>query len=142
MFSSNIKDINKISDNLPVVDKFEVKVLSCSKNTNKFSEITFNNTNVIMNTKTHYINATKLCNDNGKNFYEWLEYNKENNELLNYYDCKTYLSGGSFHLMKDEEDINNKLINGIYTHPYLIVHIARWISPEISWNMSEIINKI
>ena len=49
MFLSNIKDTNKISDNLPVVDKFEVKVLSCSKNTNKFSEITFNNTYVIMN---------------------------------------------------------------------------------------------
>jgi hypothetical protein len=138
MFSSNIKDINKMSNNTPV---FDIKVLAGSKNNNKFSEITFNNTNVIMNTKTGYINATKLCNDNNKNFYRWLEYNKENNELLNYYDCKTYFSGGSFHLVKDDEDINNKLINGIYIHPHLIVHVARWISPEISWNISEIISK-
>ena len=134
------KKETKISSNLLDDDNLEIKTLYCSKYNNKFSEITFNNCNIIINNKTHYINATKLCNDNNKNLFEWLEYNTENNILLDYYNKKTTLTGGCFHVMKDK-DIHNKLINGLYVHPYLIVHIARWISPEISWIISDIINK-
>ncbi len=133
---------NKIIDTkLLIVDILEIKQLVCPKYANKFSEIIFNNSNIIMNMKTGYINVSKLCNDNQRNFFEWLEYNRDNNMLIDFYDKKTWLLGGCFHIIKDQ-DIDNKLINGIYIHPNLIVHIARWISPEISWNISEIINKI
>jgi hypothetical protein len=77
---------------------------------------------IIMNSNS-YINATKLCNQNGKRFDNWLR-NDGNKELIN--EVNEYISAP--HIRGAEAIIELKggdpLVRGSYVHPLLIPHIS------------------
>lgn len=97
---------------------------------------------VIINIKTGYINATKLClmavNKNGqpKQLFAWKQ-NNATNELLD--EVASSLRILRDDVMKVPTDLPIEL-RGTYVHPKLIPHIAMWASPQFAVKVSDIIN--
>ena len=100
-----------------------------------YSHAEYGDFKVIMNIKTGYINATKLCADGGKRFDNWLS-NKNSQELikefhqLEFQEMTILITGGQ-----------NTTIRGTYAHPDLIPHIASWVSPKFAIKVSKIVNE-
>lgn len=81
-----------------------------------------------------YMNATKLCNKGGKEFFHWKRLEKLK-ELIEYCENRRAsdlkpVSESLFLLDLHSYDTDDKLIAGTYLHPRLIVHVAIWISNE------------
>ena len=92
---------------------------------------------VIINKRTGYINATKLCKDGGKELFSWVRTNVSN-KLVDFIS-------ESLHICRDRLLINPKNLpnhlKGTYVHPDLIPHIASWVSPEFAHKVSKIVNE-
>ena len=98
---------------------------------------------VIMMTKNRYINATKLCKEYGKEFFNWKQ-SKNNQELINEVEIDIYSVLGIQRIENKSIIIikggNNQLICGTYVNELLIPHIASWISSKFAVKVSKIIN--
>lgn len=99
-----------------------------------FSKARYGDFEVIINTKTGYINATKLSADGGKRFDHWIE-NKNSKELIK--ECRSPEFRESTMLVKGGQI---PIITGTYAHPDLIPHIASWVSPKFAIKVSKIVN--
>ena len=99
-----------------------------------YSKARYGEFEVIINMKTGYINATKLCADGGKRFDHWLE-NKNSKELIK--ECQLPEFRESTMLVKGGQI---PIITGTYVHPDLIPHIASWVSPKFAIKVSKIVN--
>ena len=94
-----------------------------------------------------YINATKLCKDGKKEFFNWKRLEKSK-ELIEYYEKSppSDLKGGfikdytMFLLHCDNKDSINMSISGTYVSPDLIVDIAIWVSIEFYDKVKKIVN--
>jgi hypothetical protein len=98
----------------------------------------YDNFKVIIMTKNGYINATKLCAENGKEFKQWLR-NDGSKGIMNEVD--TYLAGvnslqPSIEIIKDS---GSNELRGTYVHPLLVPIIAIWISPAYAFKASKIL---
>ena len=110
-----------------------------------------------------YVNATKLCKDGGKRFYDWkrLDHTKElvaalesesghqafgntqqNNLTLEDRVAHIPVSQSqAFYFDKgDNTSEVGRLLSGTYCHPLLIPHIACWISATFALKVSQIVN--
>lgn len=80
--------------------------------------------NVMIIKNNGYINATKLCKDGKKEFFNWYK-NKDSKELID--ELKS-----SLHKRRELlifKNMKGKYITrGTYVHPELIIHIASWCS--------------
>ena len=115
---------------------------------------------VIINTNTGYVNATKLCNDHGKHYYNWTSLSttqqliKSFNEASNQNDADGWLTANkSSDLEKSKNENQNhphgipcgsrwsvivngsssetdRIIRGTYIHPRLLPALGMWISPN------------
>jgi hypothetical protein len=101
-----------------------------------YSKARYGDFEVIMNKKTGYINASKLCADGGKLLKNWSrnDFAKElvvclESHGLNIEPVTMTVSGGQ-----------NTTIRGTYAHPDLIPHIASWVSPKFAIKVSKIVN--
>jgi len=99
---------------------------------------------VIMMTKNRYINATKLCKEYGKEFFNWKQ-NKNNQELINEVEIDIYSALGIPRAEENKSFIiinggKNQLSKGTYVHELLIPHIASWISSKFAVKVSKIVN--
>lgn len=102
----------------------------------RFSYGLFGEFKLIIDTRTGYFNATKLCTSSGKRFRDFLktEYAKK---------CLRYLEG----LYNEEQSFEHKggkgeislLLRGIYVSRHLITHIACWVSPVFAFKVNEIV---
>ena len=96
---------------------------------------------VTIDTKTEYINATKLCQVGGKKLHE----NTSITGLIRYYnkamtghlECEYDITEDD---LPDLSRDDRKAIIGTYYHKDLIVHIAIWIAPAIAFKISKIVN--
>jgi hypothetical protein len=93
---------------------------------------------VVMMIENRYINATKLCKDDGKEMKHWIE-NKSSKEMIKDF-------GKILGLSKDELIVKingGKLtkISGTYVHHSLITHIASWCSTKYAYLVSTIVNE-
>ena len=99
---------------------------------------------IIIDGKTNYINATKLCKQNGKKLSHWLE-NDGNVELLEawskvnrgrnsdpYYDINRSDVKG---ISKADQD----RILGKYFHEDLFIMVAQWVSKDFTFKVIDII---
>ena len=101
---------------------------------NEYAHSKYEDFNVIIMISNKYINATKLCNQFGKEFKNWI--NKEYNiDLIN--ELEKELNYKSFIIKTNNK---NKLLRGTYVHKLLIPHIASWISPKFGIKISKFIN--
>ena len=121
---------------LQTTNDLDITKLIYEKINKDYSKAKYGEFDVIMDTNTGYINATKLCADGGRRYKKWYE-NKSNKELIEYFNGGPNSVRHSYEL-RDGAKSNN--INGTYVHPKLITHIASWVSPAFAWKVSEIVN--
>jgi len=99
-----------------------------------YSHAEYGDFKVIMNIKTGYINATKLCADGEKQMKNWMR-NDNAKELVECVENNT---------LNNEPvlitDNSYGLTRGTYAHPDLIPHIASWVSPKFAIKVSKIVN--
>ena len=104
---------------------------------------------IVIDSETGYINASKLCQLGDKKLKNWLRLDSAKT-LMDYYN--THLVSGSDLSQTDilyeikGDDLkgiprkNQEVIMGTYFHRKLIVHIAQWISCEFAMKVSDIID--
>lgn len=102
-----------------------------------YSHAEYGDFKVIMNIKSGYINATKLCADGGKLLKNWSA-NKTSQELI--LECLESHGLESQPVTMTVSGGQNTTIRGTYAHPDLIPHIASWVSPKFAINVSKIVN--
>ncbi|UOX38634.1 KilA N domain protein [Finch poxvirus] len=115
----------------------------------RFCYIKYDTFELIMMKDNNYINATKLCKLEGKDFHRWkrLEGTKELikkvNEMNNVWNVKSSppdLGGMILEVKNESKGKHQYEVAGSYVHPDLIPHIASWISPLFAVKVSKIIN--
>ncbi|CAL1302103.1 unnamed protein product [Larinioides sclopetarius] len=96
---------------------------------------------LIIDRNTGYFNATKLCQQGGKRFDNWLR-NKESKELIEYYRRKfdaSHLRESIIEVRKGSSQIYNQIISGTYLSDKLILSVASWISKDFYDKANEIV---
>jgi hypothetical protein len=79
---------------------------------------------------TGCFNATKLCNDGGKQYRDWTRLTKSQ-RLIEYYESRREKSRGGFYEVKgDNKDALVAKTTGQYVRKELILDIASWVSVE------------
>ena len=95
---------------------------------------------IMMSSGKHkgYINATKLCNDGGRELKSWRRLDLANTTIK---QCrlKTVNEDIDDVLIKPE-GLGNK-IKGTYVHKYLVLAIAQWISVEFVFKLTKIVDE-
>lgn len=104
----------------------------------RFACADFGPNKVIIMKENGFINATKLCDDVGKNYQEWsnIDYSKKLIKEIN----ATYMFPDNDLSIKNVTNGSSQT-NGIYIHPCLIINLASWCNPEYNIACSEIIIK-
>ncbi|ARE67453.1 SWPV2-ORF209 [Shearwaterpox virus] len=117
----------------------------------RFCYIKYDTFELIMMKDNNYINATKLCKLEGKDFHRWkrLEGTKELIEEIkrinNVWKIKSVpqdLGVPEVIITVEPEDKSDKKyeVAGSYIHQDLLYHITSWISPSFSVKVSKIVN--
>ena len=91
---------------------------------------------VVMMVKNGYINATKLCRRNRKDFFDWTRL-KSTKILLTHLERLPGIPGNPIIVIKSGDN----LTRGSYVHSLLIVHVASWCSAEYAIKVSKIVNE-
>lgn len=88
---------------------------------------------IIIDKRTGYVNATKLCSGENKSYGNWTQ-TKKIKELL-----KTFITDnkyGSFYLMKgNNNDSLTKKYTGTFIHPDLLPHLIFWLNKNKKGNI-------
>ncbi|CCU56358.1 N1R/p28-like protein [Mythimna separata entomopoxvirus 'L'] len=118
----------------------------------------FGDFKLIIDKNTGYFNATKLCKDGGKKFYNWSRLDKSK-DLINYFNINchdSYLMRENFNkkyikiiennnvmyeIIGNKQTEENKLIVGTYVSEDLILSISNWISNEFYNQCNKIVKK-
>jgi len=93
---------------------------------------------VILMTKNGYINATKLCQDGGKQVKHWFE-NKSSEKIIN--DFGKFLNLTRDKLIIKINGGSLTKISGTYVHPHIINPIASWCNTKYAFFISSVINE-
>lgn len=113
---------------------------------NRFCVCDYGGVEVIIYTKTGYINGNKITNQDGKRFSNWMD-NKSTKELIECIDEE--LNGTTLPGFKGSEQkfpvtiyIESAIeTRGTYIHQLLLPHLLSWLSPKFAIKISRIINK-
>jgi len=103
----------------------------------------FGEVKLIIDRNTGYFNATKLCQDGGKEFKNWAR-NKSSQELIQYIVTVEKATAriraiGPQYAVKGGKDVQNEKVSGTYVSDNLILAIASWLSPEFYVKCNNII---
>ena len=99
---------------------------------------------IVIDSETKYINASKLCKQNGKKLSEWLRYDS-NKQLVEIWSRLN--EGGNSHPhyeitlsdLKGISKVDQDQIRGQYFHEDLLIMIAQWVSKEFAFKVIDII---
>ena len=97
---------------------------------------------VIIHTKTGYINVTKMCKLENKNYSHWVE-NDKSKEFINAINNKlgpNYKYTATFQIKGGKGEVYD-IIRGTYAHPLIVPQVAQWISVDFALMVSDIINQ-
>jgi hypothetical protein len=104
---------------------------------NEYEWGTYFDFRVLIMTQNGYINATKMCQDEGKRFKDWLK-NKSSIELINKLAFRLALKITDILIMVKDGDNEYR---GTYVHRKLITHFASWISADTALKVSDIVEE-
>ena len=91
----------------------------------------FGDFKVVIDQKTGYFNATKLCQLGDKNFFDWKRLEKSKHMIEYYENCPDFSQGNLIYEIKGaNKDKIEKQITGTYVPKELILDIASWVSIE------------
>lgn len=99
---------------------------------------------IVIDTKTKYINASKLCKQNGKKLSHWLE-NDGNVELLGAWSKVNRGRNSDPYYDIDRSDVkgiskaDQDRILGKYFHEDLFIMVAQWVSKDFTFKVIDII---
>jgi hypothetical protein len=99
---------------------------------NNFYYGLFGDFRLVIDKDTGYFNATKLCIEGGKNYFEWNRLKKSKDMIKYYQESCPGNSQGSFlyEIKLQNNDDLNKQVTGTYVPKELILDIASWVSIE------------
>lgn len=122
----------------PLPRKMSLPSVCYSKITDTFWHASFAGFQLIIDRRTGYFNATKLCEAGGKRYRSWFQ-NKQSRELIQYISTKhgtvrplAYNAVGGF-------GDHRETIRGTYVSSDLLLAIASWVSPEFYLNCNRIV---
>jgi hypothetical protein len=104
---------------------------------NQYEWGTYFDFKVLIMSRNGYINATKMCQDEGKRFKDWLK-NKSSIELINKLASRLALKIADLLIMVKDGDNDSR---GTYVHRKLITHFASWISADTALKVSDIVEE-
>ena len=124
---------------MSVIKEFE------NSNPYEFKVETYNGISIVRETTTNYINASKMCSDNGKKWRsykqtnQWKEIEKHALKYIKFDDV-----GGPSNLGRTQFDIINADNNykGTYIHPKLIHFVAEYVSIEYAFKVAELMDSV
>jgi hypothetical protein len=93
---------------------------------------------VIIMRKNGYVNITKLCQQYGKLFKNWLG-NDSSKELVSFVSSLAEISADVLMVLVKGGQLPET--RGTYVHPRLAPHIASWISPKVGVIVADIVNE-
>lgn len=93
---------------------------------------------LLIDRSTGYFNATRLCQDFGKQFYHWNK-NKHSQQLITLLRTNGYADNIVRSVSKDNVSADRKIVKGTYVPELLLLNIALWLSPKCYIDCSEII---
>ena len=101
----------------------------------------FGDFRLVIDKSTGFFNATKLCDQGGKNLFHWKRLEKSK-RMVEYYQRSRHpdLEGSFLYEVKLQNNDNlNKQITGTYVPQELILEIASWVSIEFYDKCNKII---
>lgn len=104
---------------------------------NEYERGTYFNLKVLIMTRNGYFNATKLCQNEGKQFRFWLQ-NDHTKEL---FDKLERSDGIPSHLAMIKIGTGLNDYRGTYVHRKLITQVASWISVDIAFKVHDIVEE-
>lgn len=90
---------------------------------------------VLIRKKDGYINASKMCKDGGKDWFNWGK-NETAKKIIEEFESDLHMSRS---LLMDTY-MGDYNFRGTYVNPKLVPHIAIWISAKFAVRVSEIVN--
>ena len=100
----------------------------------------FGDFKLVVDKNTGCFNATKLCNEGGKQFRQWTRLEKSK-KLMEYYNRRGNMDGGDIFYEVKGDNRNDEVskTTGQYVQKELILDIASWISTEFYDKCNQII---
>ena len=101
----------------------------------------FGDFKLVIDKATGYFNATKLCEQGGKNLFHWKRLEKSK-KMVKYYQKSPpphMERGFLYEVQGDNKDLKTRSITGTYVPKELILDIASWISIEFYDKCNKII---
>jgi hypothetical protein len=104
---------------------------------NEYEWGTYFDFKVLIMSRNGYVNATKMCNDEGKKFRYWLE-NQTSKDYISYVQSVEDIPAD---LIMIKNGVGSNDYRGTYVHPDLITHIAFWISSSFAHKVTKIMKE-
>jgi regulator of replication initiation timing len=104
---------------------------------NEYEWGTYFDLKVLIMSRNGYINATKMCQDNGKRLDNWMQ-NSWSKDYIEDFNSHPYIPGTPSTIVVNSGSNDTR---GTYVHLELITHIASWISIKIARKVSRIVNE-
>ncbi|UOX38655.1 KilA N domain protein [Finch poxvirus] len=105
-----------------------------------FNFVTYNEVSLIIMKSNNYINATKLCESQKKNFRNWKKLSTSKFLIKDIKNINNQLKMPNKDMIIEVKEGVNSKIQGFYVHQDLIYPIAYWISPIFAVKVNKIIN--
>ncbi|ARF02759.1 SWPV1-184 [Shearwaterpox virus] len=113
-----------------------MNIITCHSYKN-FDLVKYNGISLVIMKSNNYINATKLCESQQKNFKTWKRLSTSKFLIKDVKELNKNLKVSNVIIeVKD----NNSDITGFYVHQDLIYSIAHWISPIFAIKVNKVIN--
>jgi hypothetical protein len=116
----------------------ERKLYFETRNGEKFYDDHYNDVHIIVRDKDGYVNATKMGNDNGKEFKALLR-NQEWTNIIDKFASLWVGENSPPPLIELSKGYSNK-IKGYYIHPKLVHFVAHWCSVDYAFKVSHIMD--
>jgi len=104
---------------------------------NEYEWGTYFDLKVLIMSRNGYINATKMCQDNGKRLDNWMQ-NSWSKDYIEDFNSHPYIPGTPSTIVVNSGSNDTR---GTYVHLELITYIASWISIKIARKVSRIVNE-
>jgi hypothetical protein len=128
--------MNSITELFSITELIYEPIVCNQKNGHTFGRAKYGEFEIIV-MENGYINATKLCEQGGKDMFHWIR-NAKAKEIINYFEEMISKPGTAKILIKGG---SNPEVTGTYMPHKIIVHVASWVSVKFAFMVSDIVEE-
>lgn len=137
--SDSDDDLDNDSDNKSIkYNDDDIRNIIIEKINDKFAYGKLGNFKVVIMTSNGNINATKLCQDGGKELKHWME-NKSSKKMITDFCGYAGLPINEMVIKVNGGKLTK--VSGTYVHSSIITHIASWCNSDYAYLVASIVNK-